>query len=1124
MAANPTPQQAAAIARQGKVIVSASAGSGKTFVMIERLADYISGGGDLDGVLAVTFTKKAAAQMKEKLRSALIKRAAAAEGAERTRLKEQIGKISSANISTIHSFCGYLLRVYFYLLDIDGSFEIVSDDGGAEAQLRSRAMDALFERLYESEDEDFIYLLERYGKKRSDGSLKRLISDAYDEVRNIPDYAEFLKRTADICDLTAFDGICARLHGYAVQRCQSLASELYDFAAEYPEMPQICRKVMAEILSLLDAVRSQEDIFAPLPKFVTSRRPSVKKGEEPDPVTVDFFTLRDYIKGVYDKLYEGISDRQSELDMFLSSGRSAHAFNNLLLEFDAEYASVKREEGKLDYGDMEHLTLRLLEDGGVLGEIASRFKRVFVDEYQDVNPVQERIISLVGGENLFLVGDVKQAIYGFRGSKSVYFTKKTEEFADFGNSLCLSHNFRSAPRVISAVNAAFSRLMRPETCGIDYAGSSVMTDGGGYPAGSGGAYVHIFGKSEKEKSEADEVYSVEREELKAKPPTREGLAILNIVKRELTSTFFDVEKGETRAVEPGDICILTRKRDNSSVAGIIRALASAGISVSGAQGGNACDSPEVKQVLDILSLIDNGEQDIPFASALISPVGGMDEDELARIKITFVKERSLTFRECCKKYTGAFADGITQKLAAFSKKLEDYRKLAALFGAGTVIDAILRDTALEARYFQDGGKKLKNIRRLAEMAYTPAGELSVGELLTKLKAGGYNLPVAESGGGESVKVMTMHSSKGLEFPVVIIADVTRPYRGNPSGSLLIDEQFGFAHKYFDMEKRVATPTLLGRLCRIANSREEVKNEMNLLYVACTRAKYRLHIMSQERVPFNPHRAATAVNYAQMLDFSCFRVEDAEEADFTPEQPAPTLISKPDEGLLGALRSRFNRPYEFANSIELPVKSSASAVLRMNKQDDYYAENVICPEEEGEARATGSTGAERGTAYHRYLELCDFSVKDEEGIAAELDGMIKKELISPEQAALLNVQSLSKILSMPCFKKTNGAEVFREQEFLCSLPANKFLDTTAGDGVLVQGAIDLMCLTGDECVIIDYKYSSKNDELIRKTYMPQLNIYRLAAERILGIPQAKISAYIVNIFSLREVDMNGEVSV
>ncbi len=1141
--AEPTPQQAAAINKEGRVIVSASAGSGKTFVMIERLVSYVEKGGDLDGVLAVTFTKKAAAQMKEKLRSALIKRTAGASDALRAHIKEQLSKIPLANISTIHSFCGYLLRVYFYLLDIDGSFEIISEDGGAEAQMRSRALEALFDRLYEEEDADFLYLVACYGKKRSDGALKGLVTAAYDAVRNVPDFRAFLEDTAR-ADEDTFNAICGGICADARAKCEEFMAEVHAFAAAN-ELNAACKKIAGEMEDILSAAARSDDIFTPLPKFVTSRKPP--KSDD-DPVCKQFFALRDYIKGRYEKLYEGIGAREEELAAYLSTARTARAFSNLVLAFDDEYSALKREEGKLDYGDLEHLTLKLLDIDGMRDEIRSRFKQVFVDEYQDVNPVQERIISLVGGKNLFLVGDVKQAIYGFRGSRSEYFTKKTEEFAACGGALYLSHNFRSAPKVIEAVNASFSQLMRADTCGIDYAGTSQMIAGGAYPPSGGGAYVHIFGRDEKSKKAAEGVYSVERDVLQRSELTREGLAVLDVVRRELSSTFFDIEQGCVRAVEPRDICILTRKRDNSSPVEIARALSQAGIPVSGGQGGNACDFPEVKQMLDILSYIDNGEQDIPMASAMLSPVGGFSEDELSEIKICYREDKTLTFRACCEKFAEEFkenlgaAGGIARKLQEFYKNVDEYRKLAQLSGAGTLIDEILSRGGLEAKYCRDGAKKLKNVRRLAEAAYTPSGELNLSEFLNKIKSGGYKLAVAEGGGEGSVTMMTMHSSKGLEFPVVIIADVSCSFRGQGGRALPFDEKYGFAHNMFDLTTRVTAPTVLDKLIKLKTAREEVRGEMNLLYVACTRAKYRLHIMSSAGQCFNSFRVAGAGNYAQMLDFNCFRSEDEAELDFSFEQPSPALISRPDGAAEKALLSRFMQPYKYQSCVDLAVKSSATALLKA-AEEPYYAENVLFPDDDesfqGDMAAAapalaqkhvkrdkkqgggyaGSSSAERGTAYHRFLQLCDFSVKGEEDIAEELKKFVSAGQMSEEAAALLSVRSLSKILTMSCFAFTEGANVFREREFLCALPADEFLPTDAKDSVLVQGAIDLLCEREGRYTIIDYKYSSRPADEIVKKYTRQLDLYRLAVQKILGVPKEEVGAYIVNIRSLEQIKLN-----
>ena len=1118
-----TPQQRAAIESEGKVIVSASAGSGKTFVMIERLTRYIQSGGDLEGVLAVTFTKKAAAQMKEKLRSSLIKRSADCPPRQRAHIKEQLSKIASANISTIHSFCAYLLRVHFYLLDIDGSFDIVSEDGGSQISLRARAMDSLFERLYEEGDKDLLHLAARYTHKRSDSRLKSLISSAYDAVRNYPDYAEMLKTAADMPDSTAFKGVCADIMRLIGKQCAALCDEFNEFMRDFNQSPYAVKyAAYAENVRSAIFACADGDLFDPFPEF--KRMFAAPKDEGMAVVHAAFVKEREEVKRCLKKMKDGLKDRDTEYAMFCESRQTSAAFTNLLIKFDGEYAAVKRDEGKLDYSDLEHLTLRLLADEGVLKEVRERFSRVFVDEYQDVNPVQERIISLVGGENLFLVGDVKQAIYGFRGSKSSYFTDKIAEFCGKGKSLGLTGNFRSAPAVLNSVNKAFSLLMRPETCGINYSADGVMTAGAAYPKDSGGATIHYFGVDERENIKPDGVYSPEEV---GGGYSREGLAVLSVVREELASTFYDIEAGEERSVTFGDICVLVRKK-NDSAAGILRALTAAGYPVTAVQSDDAYDYPEVRQMLDILSYIDNGEQDIPLASAMLSPVGGFSEGELAAIRMcagTSEKKliREKTFRECCRIYIDdkeeiknkrneKFYDKqIAAKICAFNGKIEGYRGLACLFGAGTVIDKILADTGLEARYIAGGGKRLKNLRRLADSARTPSGELSVAEFLRRQRAGG-KLNAAAGTGGDSIKIMTMHASKGLEFPIVIMADINRPYRGQEDGSLSLSQKYGFAHKFFNLQSRVCLPTVLGRLTRMAESRDEVMGEMNVLYVACTRAKYRLHVMSSEEEEFNPHRAAHAATYSKMLYSGAFSKVITSPAA-PPEEAAPVLIADSDGDASECFAAHFERQYAFEESIDLPVKSSASALLRAMGERPYPERELFTEEWEG----TDRPSAERGTAYHRFLQLCDFNVKEEEQIAAEIARFVSGGLMEEEQAALLNAKSLSAILSMSCFSRISG-EVWREREFLCSLPANTFLETSASDYVLVQGAIDLLCNDGGRCTIIDYKYSSLTPESLKAKYSEQLSLYRLAAGKILKIPPQEIAAYIVNIRTLKEVEL------
>jgi ATP-dependent helicase/nuclease subunit A len=1124
-----TVEQRAAIEAKGKIIVSASAGSGKTFVMIQKLSNLIEDGGDLDEVLAVTFTKKAAAQMKEKLRTSLISRIATAQDKARTHIKSQLNKIQSSDISTIHSFCSHLVRTYFYALDIDSSFDIIADDDAQAMTLKYRAMDNLFDRLYDEDNANFKKLLSSLRRKRSDDNIKFLLLEAHKNVRMIADYEGLLTGLSGLYTEKGFNQVCAEYKSFADEKCRAYLNGVRDFRAGFTvsEGKEKYDKIFDEMEEAIQSVLDSNDIFAPLPKLYTTTKP--RANDNTRDASEQFSTFRDNLKTKFESLYSDLKSREEEREYFFKSGELSLAFADILLQFDREYAATKRDEGKLDYNDLEHFTLKLLSNEEIKAQINSKYKYVFVDEYQDVNPVQEKILSEVSGGDSFTVGDVKQAIYGFRGSKSLFFAQKYHKMMDGeGQALKLSNNFRSSDGVINFVNDLFSRSMSTSICGFDYKADSVMLGGGGYPAGYGSAQVHVFGKDEEDKQEASGIYSVKDSVTKQSGHSREGLAVLDIVKRELSSKRYDLKSGQFVDVQTGDICILTRKRSGKSVTGIVRALTDAGYSVCGAKQSNICDRAEVKQILDILSYIDNCQQDIPLASALLSPVGGFTEEELATIKIEQSKVGDkLTFREYAINYATTRSDPLAHKLAAFFKRIYYYRRLSDILGAAKMIDKILSDSGLSAKYAADGGEKLAGIRRLEEEAYSSYGELHINAFLNKIKAGGYkiNAPVAAS--SDSIKIMTMHASKGLEFPVVIIADASATFKGRDISEMPFDDKYGFSPKYYDEENRLQYKTLLARLCKMRISREEIKNELNLFYVACTRAMCSLHIMTEELKEYDPVNVLSADCYAQLCDFSAYTPEYMQVNEFDEgERSGQILISQPDESVLSSLEKTFECDYAYESSINLPIKSSASELLKMSAEDNYYAENIIYPTEEEEQKENkkskntnySSTSAEVGTAYHRYLQLCDFSIKDRAGIAASIQEFVKSGLMPPEQAELLNVDNLVDILSMSAFNSLGGCRLYREREFLCKLPANQFLNTPADDGILIQGAIDLLAVGGSVTKIIDYKYSKKNDEQLKQTYFAQLALYKKAVAAILKIAEENISTTIINIHNLTEINL------
>ena len=349
----------------------------------------------------------------EKLRSAIISALADADKERRAALKLQLSKIASADISTIHSFCARLLRTYFYAVGVDGTFDIISSDDAQAREYKERAIGAMFERYYETDDENFALLLSCYRRKRGDTYLKNAILSSYEQLRINADYTALLGVADGLYTEEGFGRVIADLKADADEKYARLASEVRRFASGFSHPRPEYAKILDEMIFTLENSIGR-DVFAPQPSLCVTRKPADKTDAEKE-AGEEFKKFRDGVNARYKAVRGDMSDMQTEKERFFKSGEVAKAFCAVLREFDAEYTAIKRDENKLDYNDLEHLTLELLSNESVREEAAGKYACVFVDEYQDVNPVQEEIISRIGGRNVFLVGDVKQAIYGFRG-------------------------------------------------------------------------------------------------------------------------------------------------------------------------------------------------------------------------------------------------------------------------------------------------------------------------------------------------------------------------------------------------------------------------------------------------------------------------------------------------------------------------------------------------------------------------------------------------------------------------------------------------------------------------------------------------------------------------------------
>ena len=1134
-----TKEQIAAIESTGKTLVSASAGSGKTTVMIEKIIRFIKAGGNVSEILAVTFTKKAAAQMKEKLSKALIEAINESDVTleRRAFLKKQLAEVPMADISTIHAFCAKLLRTHFFAAGVDNNFRIIGSDDAEGTVLQNEALDELLEEGYESGDEEFSHLLSVYWRKNNDYTLRKIFVSTYDDIRSRADYREYLAKSGDYDEQT-FEEICKDLKKKLDEKCRYYRELVEDERAYFSDVeksPQ--RAICDETMGYLEEMIASPDYFSALrvekPAFSKNTAKKLDEGKAFHANRIKF--LKERVVDSVESEQKGMGSKAEELEKFLTSARTAKALASYLLRFDEKYGRLKAERGVLDYNDLEHKALALLQGEEVRNEIRGKYAYVFVDEYQDVNPVQEAIVSAVSGENLFLVGDVKQAIYGFRGSKSKFFVEKQAQFENGeGENLYMSRNFRSSDKVLDAVNKQFTLAMTPRVCDVDYARGSVMERGGRYELNDGRVCVHFLPKEEKKAAERRGVYSVRSEAMLGENGSEDGESasaklIRAVVEKELKSKYYDPDKGEYRNVQYSDIAVLSRKK-KGLIEKTVEAL-SESIPVTAASAVNICEFSEIKTLMDLLSLVDNAEQDVPLCSALLSAVGNCNADDLASVRLAYPKEYA--FRNACKKYAAEKSDETAEKLRKFYAYFEELRTLSRVLDAGELLLRVLSDTRMEADLLTriNGVAALKRIHRFIEEATTPE-PLCVHEFLDRLRDLNYEIDYSENGGENSVKVLTMHSSKGLEYPIVILDNLSESFtrRGAPD-EVYVEEKYGLAPFAFNGERMIKSGTVLRRLHERREGESSRSDSLNLYYVALTRAKYGLHMIFKDRTLMADVKYAQS--FADFTDFSAWQAYIVDDDAFeVPVQDRDPLVFRPDETLARKIMGAFTWQYPFHGYENLPVKSSATQLLTPLATEPQDTRQLF---DEGESYETkGETSKETGVAYHAFLENFDFDLlyrEDGEKRSREELGALVEEMRNEGgmvEMKLLSSDKLVDILSNSAFARLRGKRLYKEQQFLVSLPVrDTYAKREDADPILAQGeeemiyqgAIDLLAIGEDgETQIIDYKFSKGSAAYLRAHYRPQLELYRQAAAKILRIPPEKIRCSIINIYHGFEVDI------
>lgn len=1129
-----TDAQLSAIQDRGNnLLVSAAAGSGKTTVLIERIIRRITDPNDninIDDLLVVTYTKSAAAEIREKLSRALSEKLS--ENPSNRKLIRQLAMLGNAHINTIDAFFLDVIKENSEKL---GLLQNVSPCDEATSQmLMEKACGEVLEEKYscEKENSPFFSFIENFSDMRSDNNVAEFIINLYEALRNFPEPFEYLKNAISEYDFVACGGDymesvwgkkltneIAELSAGMVNACESVLDVIESDDGLNGKYNASIENIKNFFASLEIAVKSGK--YANVRNVVNDYSPvSFGPAKNADPFAKKYAAnfrekANDEIKGI--KLL--LSQSPDEIaEIAKKSAELLTTAYDILKKFDSVYSAKKKQLGVIDFADMPKNCFSLLfekKDGKLVpSELAKSsvgsFKELYIDEYQDTNVIRDMIfeaVSKVSGATRFMVGDVKQCIYAFINSRPDLFMKYYDSFANSIDSkrIILSENFRSDLSIIKTVNSVFSPIMTRQCGGVDYDKNAEL--------------VHKKENGGDEDAELMILLADENEKI-ASLRKMQAKMIANKI-AEL------INDGE---YNPSDIAILTRK--NSETDAYVKALAEAGIKVSAGKQ-NFFELPEIKLLLSVLSAIDNPNSDVPLFASMCGPIFGFTLSELARLSL----ERSGSLWESVCEHSENNA-----KLTDFVNKINAYRSYSLSFGIDKLIVRICRESGFEraVKSKKDGKKRYDAILKLCEYAreYSSEDYRGIGNFLSymeKLEKSGKTDKDASSADG--VTVCTVHNSKGLEYEVCFAANLERELRGNNSPGLLhIASELppAFHIKHFSGFATVNSP-----MCNAAeyfDKNDPISEEMRILYVELTRAKKKLYMtaaVSENKLtdmlesfnaekdicsPFAIMHSKTCSEWIMRALCKNFSVQKVNSAIFgssalcdflsvsstKPEdlENTVTVCEKAEEKSIGNVDSEY--VYAHSDRTKIPAKLSVSELSDDEDAAVYVKASEIsaspAPIRPEFMSSLSASSAEKGIAMHQFMQFCNFE-NAEGSIAKEADRLAENGFITAKQRELLDEKLLAKFFESGLYAKIKNSEsVYREFRYNLCDDSSEYYDVM-GEKVLVQGVIDCFFENKDgNIILLDFKTDrvpfENGAEILKERHSPQLAYYRKAIEKIL----------------------------
>ncbi len=1151
MAEKLTPQQEAAVRnRGGKLLVSAAAGSGKTKVLVDRILSYLMdpvNPANLDEFLIITYTKAAAAELRGKIAAKLSEKIA--ENPEDRHLQRQMQRLYMTKISTVHSFCGDILREYAYLVDLPADFRVA--DENECRQVRDNTMSQLLDRAYaQSDDPDFRAFVDSQGLGRDDRLVPEILLKVYDSARCHLLPQEWLKQcienaqTGDLTDAgqTLWGKyLMEDLFAYLQLQIEALACCAED-AGRTETMEKPAALLNATVLQLqhLAQSRTWDEVV---------ERGSIDYGSLRFSNKCPDMELAERIKAVRNACKKGLEKRMrafsDESAVILAdlrkSASAVRGMVSLVQQFDKDYQRAKRVRRILDFGDLEHTMLQLLLGKGhtaptaVAGEIGNRFREIMVDEYQDSNAVQDAIFSALSSKrnNCFMVGDVKQSIYQFRLADPGIFMEKYNTYVPAdeavdpeGRKVILSSNFRSGGAVLAGVNDVFRTCMSPTVGGLEYGEEEALREG----------IPHVpLGEPEVELWAIPVAESTYEEEA----------AFVARRIAELTDGTHYVRNGEQlRPIRTEDVAILLRSP--GSMGGyFMEALAGLGIGCTTGGGADLLDTEEVAVLRALLQVISNPRQDIPLVAVLASPVFCVTADELAQIR---GENRYGSIYD-------ALLEARNPTIRKFLKELATWRREARLQSLAQLLEGIFVSTRMDSIFAAMPGGQLRreNLQTFYQLAvdFEKTGRRDLEQFLdylTSMEDKGLIVTGEQSNAG-MVTIMSIHKSKGLEFPVVFVCGLSRAFnRESTRAQVLCEKDLGLGLAAVDERNRVRYPTIAKRAIAAKMTADSLSEEMRVLYVALTRARDRL-IMTYASNTLEKDIADLAlrmdVGRGELLtqDVTCMgewvlmaalrRTEAGElfalggrPKETFPGEPAWRIgvqeapqwtggVAREDSkaempaGVVEKLNKALSFQYRHKAATEAPSKQTATqrkgrekdAEVAENTRQEHFAYHKW---RKPSFLEKDLEGKDLGTATHAVMQYIRYEqCGDEAAVACEIDRLVEENYITDAQAEMVNCRQIADFFATDLGKRLrNHSDVLREFKFSVLDDGSNFGPDLEGERILLQGIVDCCMVDEDGLIILDFKTDYVTEDTVDeklKHYRPQVEAYAEAMSRIYRKP-------------------------